>query len=134
MADSTIKEFLVGLGFRVNEPSWARFQSTIESATLKAKIFGDALENVAKAVAGAVARVASDFGDLFYASSRLGASVESIRAFGYAVSQMGGTVAGAQSSLRSFGDWMRQTPGNNFPHAVSMSSCTPVPVFCTCQP
>ena len=111
MADSTIKEFLVGLGFRVNEPSWARFQSTIESATLKAKIFGDALENVAKAVAGAVARVASDFGDLFYASSRLGASVESIRAFGYAVSQMGGTVAGAQSSLRSFGDWMRQTPG-----------------------
>ncbi len=110
MAD-TIREFLVSLGFRLDEASWSRFQSTVESATLKARLFGDALESVAKSVAGAVARVASDFEDLFYASSRLGASVESIRAFGYAVSQMGGTVAGAQSSLRSFGDWMRQTPG-----------------------
>ena len=110
MAD-TIRDFLVGLGFKVDESAWARFQSTIETATLKAALLSDAIEAAARSIATAVGRIAGGFENLFYASSRLGASVESIRAFGYAVSQMGGTVAGAQSSLKAFGDWMRQTPG-----------------------
>ncbi len=109
--NATIKEFLVGLGFQIHEDSWSRFQSTVESATLKARLFGDALESVAKAVAGAVARIADDFEDLFYSSQRLGASVESIRSFEYALSQVGGTVAGAHAALKGFGDWMRQNPG-----------------------
>ena len=30
--------------------------------------------------------------------------------------------------------WMRFTLGNILPNAASIFSCTPVPIFCTCQP
>ena len=51
MAQDTIQEFLVNLGFKVDEATWGRFERTIESATLKARIFGDVLEGMARTVA-----------------------------------------------------------------------------------
>jgi hypothetical protein len=110
MAD-TIREFLAGLGFRVDEASERRFTAALEGATLRAKILGDALEAMAKTVADKIAGVAESFEQLYYESQRIGSSAQSIKAFEYAVSQLGGTVEGAHSSLESFGRMMRDTPG-----------------------
>ena len=111
MADSTIREFLVGLGFKIDDSSERRFISSMEGAVLRANLLADAIENMAKIVVEKVGQVASQFEQLYYQSSRVGASAQAIRAFEYAVSQLGGTAEGANSSLESFGRFLRNTPG-----------------------
>jgi hypothetical protein len=111
MADSTIREFLVGLGFKIDEAGERRFISAIEGATLRANLLADAIENMAKIVVEKVGAVAANFEQLYYQSARVGASAQSIKAFEYAVSQLGGTMEGANSTLESFGRFLRNTPG-----------------------
>jgi hypothetical protein len=108
---NTIAEFVAALGFKIDEAGWSRFERTMTSATLQAKLLGDAIEAMARTVAEKIAQVADNFEQLFYQTQRIGAAAESIRAFAYAVSQMGGTVAGANASLQAFGDFIRSTPG-----------------------
>lgn len=103
MADETLKEFLVGLGFKIDQTSWSRFESTITKATLQANLLAEAITRMASAVVTKVAEVAEQFEQLYYQSQRTGASVQSIRAFEYAVSQLGGTISGAASALEEFG-------------------------------
>lgn len=102
MAD-TLKEFLVGLGFKVDDSSWGRFERTITSATLQAKSLGDAIEATARTIVTKIAQAAETLEQLHYQAARSASSVQSIRAFEYAVSQLGGTVDGAAEALEAFG-------------------------------
>lgn len=106
----TIKSFLVSIGFKVDESSEGKFKGALENATKLALTLGAAVAAAATAVGVATAKMASDFDSLYFASQRTGASVETIKAFGYAVSQMGGTAEGATSSLESFARKMREMP------------------------
>jgi hypothetical protein len=110
MAD-TIREFVASLGFTLDESSQRNFVGALEGATLRAKLLGDAIEAMARTVVNKVGEVATQFEQLFYQSSRVGASASSIRAFEYAVSQLGGTLEGANSSLEDFAKFLRETPG-----------------------
>ncbi|MBB4199196.1 hypothetical protein CCR94_02000 [Rhodoblastus sphagnicola] len=111
MSDTeTIKSFMVALGFRVDETSEAKFKTAIDGATKLALSLGGAVVAAATAVAVATAKMASDFDNLYFASQRTGASVETIKAFGYAVSQLGGTSDAAAGSLESFARKMREMP------------------------
>jgi hypothetical protein len=107
----TLREFIVSLGFKLDESQQRNFVGALEGATLRAKLLGDAIEVMARTVVSKVADVATQFEQLFYQSSRVGASASSIRAFEYAVSQLGGTVESANSSLEGFAKFIRETPG-----------------------
>jgi hypothetical protein len=111
MASETIREFLVSLGFKVDDSTEQRFIGALEGATLRAKLLGDAIEAMASTVVAKVGEVGTQFEQLFYQSQRVGASAQSIKAFEYAVSQLAGSVEGANSSLESFGRFLRLTPG-----------------------
>ena len=106
----TIREFIVGLGWNIDAASERRFVSAVEGATLRAKLLGDAIELMAATVVDKVGQVATQFEQLFYQSQRVGASANSIRAFQYAIGQLGGTVEGANSALEGFGEFLRNTP------------------------
>jgi hypothetical protein len=106
---SVIREFLVTLGYRVDGTE--KFVNSVERATKIAEQLGAALEAVAAAVTAAVTTVSEKFESLYYASQRVRSSVANIRAFDYAVSQLGGTAAGARASLEGFGDFLRMNPG-----------------------
>jgi hypothetical protein len=110
MAD-TIREFVASLGFQLDETSQRKFTDALTGATLQAKLLGDALEATARTVVDKVGEVAAEFENLYYATQRTGASVQSIRAFEYAVSQLGGTAAAAGSALEQFGRHLRVDPG-----------------------
>src|SRR5690348_14204309 len=112
MATETIREFLAGLGFKIDDASERRFVSALEGATLRAKLLGDAIEATARSVVDSVGKIAEQFEQLFYQSKQFGGSAASIKAFEYAVSQLGGTVEGARSSLVNFGRWIKETPGS----------------------
>jgi hypothetical protein len=96
---------------KVDESCQERIVSAIEGATLRAKLLGDAFEAMAVRVVKAVSDVADGFERLYYQAQRVGASATPIRAFEYAVSQLGGTVQGASSSMEEFGKQVRLKPG-----------------------
>lgn len=107
----TIREFLVGLGFKVDGGSEAKFSRSVAVATKGVIALGVAATAAATAVTAAVTKIAAGFDDLYYASQRTKASAENIKAIGYAVSQLGGSYQGAVASLESFSQKLRSNPG-----------------------
>jgi len=110
MAKETIREFVAGMGFELNEADQRRFYEAIEGATLRARLLGDALELMAKAAVGKVGEVATQFEALYNQAQRLGTTGPSIRAFDYAVRQVHGSVEGANAALESFGEFLKNLP------------------------
>ncbi len=111
MNADVIKDFLISLGFQVDESGARKFDATIANTTLQAVKLGAAVEAAAFSVVAYAAKVASSLDSLYWASQRTGATVAGIQQIGFAVSQLGGTVAGARSSLESLAHFMRNNPG-----------------------
>lgn len=108
---SIIKEFLVALGFDVEEAKLKRFQKQIDQATKFVGELAVGVEAMAVAVEAAVVKVSSKFEDLYYASQRIGDGVENIRGYTFAIGQMGGTANSAMAALENMGEFFRSNPG-----------------------
>ncbi|WP_456309864.1 hypothetical protein [Serratia proteamaculans] len=111
MNAETIKDFLVSLGFQVDEAGSRKFEATIAGATLQAVKMGAAVEAAALSVVAFTAKIASGLDNLYWMSQRTGATVAGIQQIGYAVSQMGGQVDAARSSLEGMARFVRNNPG-----------------------
>lgn len=111
MNAETLKDFLISLGFKVDEAGARKFDAVVAGTTLKAIELGVKVEAVALSVVAFTAKIASGLDDLYWASQRTGATVEGIKQIGYAVSQVGGSIDGARGSLESLARFMRNNPG-----------------------
>lgn len=111
MNAETLKDFLISLGFKVDEAGARKFDAIVTGATLKAIELGTKVELAAASVVAFTAKIASGLDDLYWASQRTGATVEGIKQIGYAVSQVGGSVDGARGSLENLARFMRNNPG-----------------------
>ncbi|WP_394547204.1 transglycosylase SLT domain-containing protein [Pantoea ananatis] len=111
MNADVIKDFLISLGFQVDESGAKKFDATIAATTLQAVKLGAAVEAAALSVVAFTAKIASGLDNLYWMSQRTGATVAGIQQIGFAVSQLGGTVDGARSSLESLAHFMRNNPG-----------------------
>ncbi|EJY5787106.1 lytic transglycosylase catalytic [Salmonella enterica] len=111
MNAETIKEFLVSLGFQVDESGARKFEAAITGATMKVIKMGVAVEATALSVVGFTAKIASGLDQLYQASQRTGAAVEGIQRIGYAVSQLGGSADAARGSLENLARFVRNSPG-----------------------
>ncbi|WP_432372828.1 lytic transglycosylase catalytic [Pantoea allii] len=111
MNAETIKDFLVSLGFQVDEAGSRKFESVLAGTTLQAVKMGVAVEAAALSVVAFTAKIASGLDNLYWASQRTGATVAGIQQIGYAASQMGGSVEAARGSLESLSRFMRNNPG-----------------------
>lgn len=111
MNAETLKDFLISLGFKVDEAGARKFDAVVAGTTLKAIEMGVKVEAAALSVVAFTAKIASSLDDLYWASQRTGATVEGIKQIGYAVSQVGGSVDGARGSLENLARFMRNNPG-----------------------
>lgn len=111
MNAETIKDFLVSLGFSLDESGYQKFNSVLTGATANAIKMGLAVEGAALSVVAFTAKIASGLDQLYWASQRTGATVQGIKAVGYAVSQVGGSADAARGSLESLSRFMRNNPG-----------------------
>ncbi|HAD4449843.1 TPA_asm: lytic transglycosylase [Salmonella enterica subsp. enterica serovar Typhi str. CT18] len=111
MNAETLKDFLISLGFKVDEAGARKFDAVVAGATLKAIELGVKVEAAALSVVAFTAKIASGLDDLYWASQRTGATVDGIKQIGYAVSQVGGSVDGARGSLENLARFMRNNPG-----------------------
>lgn len=111
MDAETIKDFLISLGFQIDEAGAKKFDSVIVGVTANVFKMAAVVEGAALSVVAFTAKIASGLDNLYWASQRTGATVQGIQQIGYAVSQMGGSVDGARSSLESLSRFMRNSPG-----------------------
>ncbi|MDD8858751.1 lytic transglycosylase catalytic [Escherichia coli] len=111
MNAETIKDFLVSLGFSVDEAGAKKFGSVLAGTTANVIKMGLSVEGAALSVVAFTAKIASGLDNLYWASQRTGATVQGIQSIGYAVSQVGGSVDAARSSLESLSRFIRNNPG-----------------------
>lgn len=107
----TIKDFLLSLGFAVDESGYKKFGGVLTDVTRNALKLGATVEGAALAVVGFSAHIASGLDKIYWAAERTGASAQAIKSLGYAMAQAGGSAAGAQSALDSMARFLRNQPG-----------------------
>ncbi|WP_048784606.1 transglycosylase SLT domain-containing protein [Pantoea vagans] len=111
MNAETIKDFLVSLGFQVDDAGARKFDAVVAGTTLKVVKLGTATEAAALSVLAYTTKIASGLDQLYWASQRTGATVAGIQAIGYAAAQAGSSAEAARGSLESLSRFMRNNPG-----------------------
>jgi hypothetical protein len=108
---ATIREFLVGLGFNINQNQLQQFNTGIAGATLTVGRLATAVEAAAAAVVIGVERIADRFEELYYASKRIGTTVTNIESLEFAARQIGIAGGEATAALENLASMMRTQPG-----------------------
>lgn len=111
MSGNTIRDFMVALGFSIDNAGAKRMGDTLQNVENKAKSLNTVLLGLATGAVIAVTKTASELDKLYYSSQRIGASANNIRGFEAAIAQMGGTAGNALQTLESLAQKVRQSPG-----------------------
>jgi len=111
MNAETIKDFLVSLGFKVDESGERKFNAVLAGVTSNAIKTGFAVEAAALSAIAFTAKIAQASDKLYWASQRTGATVQGLKQVSYAISQVGGSADSAMSSLESLARFIRTNPG-----------------------
>lgn len=107
----TIKDFLVSLGFDIDQAGANKFEAVLKGVTANALKVGAVVEGAALSIVGFTTQIANGLDKIYWASQRTGASVQGIKALGYAASQTGASAESAMSSLEGLAGFMRSNPG-----------------------
>ncbi|EAM5843158.1 lytic transglycosylase domain-containing protein [Salmonella enterica] len=107
----TIKDFLVSLGFDIDQAGANKFEAVLKGVAANVMKVGAVVEGAALSIVGFTTRIANGLDKIYWASQRTGASVQGIKALGYAASQTGASAESAMSSLEGLAGFMRNNPG-----------------------
>lgn len=108
MADAgVIREFLVGLGWKINKSSQRDFEEALDTSKKAALALTASLTGVVAAVSA----VAQSYERLEYAAQIAKSSVAGMQQFAFSISQVGGDADAARGSLQAMGNFLRSTPG-----------------------
>lgn len=107
----TIKDFLVSLGFDIDQAGANKFEAVLKGVTANVLKVGAVVEGAALSIVGFTTQIANGLDKIYWASQRTGASVQGIKALGYAASQTGASAESAVSSLEGLAGFMRSNPG-----------------------
>jgi len=111
MASETLREYLIRLGFRVDEITWKKFSTVVGSAAGAVAELGAATVATGLAVGVAVDRISSHYTQLYYVSQRAGQSVAFLRSYELASRQIGISAEQATSTVNAMGIALRTNPG-----------------------
>jgi len=109
---STIREFLVKLGFKTDEPALKRFKDGIGDASTAVMRLAVVTTAAATAVTAAVQRWSSNLEQLYFASQRTNSSAANLSAFDRAAQNFGTSAGEAQASIEGLAHALRVNPGN----------------------
>jgi hypothetical protein len=111
MSDDVLKEFLVGIGFKVDESSLKKFNTQLAAVEKQVMSIGKIVAGTATAIVAGVAVISRQMENLYYASQRTGETVGNLMALRYAAGQIGLTAEQAQAALEGFTRTLRLNPG-----------------------
>lgn len=107
----TIKDFLISLGFDIDQAGANKFEAVLKGVTANVLKVGAVVEGAALSIVGFTTQIANGLDKIYWASQRTGASVQGIKALGYAALQTGASAESAMSSLEGLAGFMRSNPG-----------------------
>ncbi|KVP19372.1 mannosyl-glycoprotein endo-beta-N-acetylglucosamidase [Burkholderia ubonensis] len=111
MADSVvIREFLVALGFKVDEKGLKKFKEGVEDTTKGVKQLIATISGAALTVSAGVAAFASKLERLYFVAQRTGASATSLRGFEFAARNMGVSAEAATGTIENLARFLRNNP------------------------
>lgn len=111
MADSVvIREFLVALGFKVDEKGLKNFKEGVEGTTKGVKQLIATVSGAALTVSAGVAAFASKLERLYFVSQRTGASATNLRGFEFAARNMGVSADAATGTIENLARFLRNNP------------------------
>lgn len=106
----TLQEYLVKLGWSIDEPSMKRFFGVIASTSAGVAELGSTAIETAGAIEAMVSRVARKYETLYYMSQRNSQSVRYIQSTQFAFKQIGLSAEEANQSIESIGATLRTQP------------------------
>lgn len=111
MSADILKEFLVAVGFKIDDAQAKKLDQSIGKVAKGAQALATAATAAAVAVEAAIVKMSAGFEDLYYSAQRIGDTADKIRGLDYAISQVGGTAKGARAALESIAEFVRSNPG-----------------------
>ncbi|MCA7953851.1 phage tail-type lysozyme domain-containing protein [Burkholderia seminalis] len=113
MADSTvIREFLVALGFKVDEKGLKNFRTGVEDATKSVVRLIATISGAALTVGAGVSAFASKLERLYFVAQRTGAAETSLKSLSFAAQNFGVSSEQALGSVESLARFLRNVPGS----------------------
>jgi hypothetical protein len=106
-----IKEFLVSLGFQVNQAGLNKFTGALAGTTKTALTAGKAVVGIAAAAQTMVIAFSSQMEKLYYASRRTDASVENLQALDFGFRKIGLGAGVAREAMEAMASAVRMNPG-----------------------
>lgn len=111
MADSTvIREFLVALGFKVDEKGLKNFTTGVDQATKGVVRLVSTIQGAALSISAGVSAFASKLEQLYFISQRAGATATSLKALEYAARNLGVSSETAFGAVESLARFLRNNP------------------------
>lgn len=108
---TTLKDFLVSIGYKIDGGSEKKFNESIRNATLQAALLARGIEEAVRAVAKAITSITSNFEVLFYQAQRTTSSVAGIKSLTYALTQVGVSSGAAAAAVAEFSRKLTIDPG-----------------------
>ena len=106
-----IKEFLVSVGFKLDENTLSKFSGVMADVGKGVFRLASTLIAAATAIESFVTIVADKMEDLYWSSQRLHDSVSSIQDYALGIQNLGGSAEGAKGSLENLMRLLRTNPG-----------------------
>lgn len=106
-----LKEFLVSIGFKVDESSFNRFNGRVASATMQVAKLGAALAAMTTTAVLGITKLSQGFEELYYLSQRTNTAAANILSMAHAFGQVGLTAGDAKSALNNLALAMKLNPG-----------------------
>ncbi|MDN7822273.1 glucosaminidase domain-containing protein [Burkholderia cenocepacia] len=111
MAESVvIREFLVALGFKVDEKGLKNFTEGVEGATKGVTRLITTISGAALTLGAGVSAFASKLERLYFVSQRTGAVATSLRAFDFAARNLGVSTEAAFGTIENLARFLRNNP------------------------
>lgn len=111
MADSAvIREFLVALGFKVDEKGLKNFNAGVEQATKGVVRLVSTIQGAALSIGAGVSAFASKLERLYFVSQRTGAAATGLKAFEYAARNLGVSSDAAFGTVENLARFLRNNP------------------------
>lgn len=111
MDSEILKEFLVKLGFRVDETGNKKLDDQLKRTTKNVQFIGEAIAGVVTAATGMTLLFAASMEKMYYASRRTGATVANLQAIEYAGRQIGLSAGASTQAVESLAQNLRSNPG-----------------------
>jgi hypothetical protein len=111
LAVETIRDYLIGLGFKVDEASLGKFSGAIAGSLAPVLKLGGAVAATAAAVEIMVEQVGRQMEDLYYAAQRANVAATSLMAVSFAAKQVGLSAGDGAELVEALARSMRASPG-----------------------